>query len=65
MRTRTLWRMGTLFGVLLLCGCGTTRGQRLQIYGTVLTVAGRPELGAAVREIGRVLETPKVEAGGK
>lgn len=52
--------MAVVFG-LGLCGCGTTRGQRLQIYGTALTVAGHPEYGEALQAVSRALET----TGGK
>ncbi len=54
-----------LSACLLLCGCGTTRAQRLQIYGIVLDAAGFPQYGAPLGVIGRTLETPKVNPGGK
>jgi len=39
-----------------LVSCGTTRGERLQLYGAAAQIAGHPEIGRPLAAIGRRLE---------
>lgn len=40
----------------LLASCGTTRGERLQLYGAAAQIAGHPEIGVPLAAIGRRLD---------
>lgn len=41
---------------LFLTACGTTRGERLQLYGSAATLAGHPEIGVPLASVGRRLD---------
>lgn len=43
-----------------LTGCGTTRAQRLQIYGTAVTAAGHPAVGVPLALLGKAKEARNV-----
>lgn len=45
----------TLILACLLTACGTTRPERLIIYGAVLDVAGHPEIGEPLRALAKTL----------
>ncbi len=60
---RWLLLLTAVLSTLVCSGCGTTRAQRLLLYGTVLDAAGHPELGAPVRAFGLMLAAPGAAGG--
>lgn len=48
---------------LILTACGTTRGERLQLYGAAADIAGHPEIGVPLAALGRRLDAKQPREG--
>jgi hypothetical protein len=50
-----------LIFALTLTACGTTRSQRMILYGTALDIAGQPEIGEPLRALAKTFAKQPVK----